>query len=237
MKNINLNVSFGSLAIAIIILGLFVYKGLKSFADKERTVTVKGLSERTVDADYANLTIQYAVGGNEMNSVLKDIEDNNKKIKDFAVSKGLSENEITINVPAIKDKKNQEYGGEQNITYRYYATVKITFISNKVQSVRNVEINQFELFKEGINLIKQDEYYYEGNKQTYTFTKLNDIKPDMIKESITNAKKSADEFALSSKSKIKDIKSAHQGQFEIIPTDNPLKVKLRVVSTIEYFLK
>jgi len=237
MKELSLKISVVSLAVAIVIAGFFIYKGLRSFADKERIVTVRGLSERIVDVDNANLVISYAVGGNEMSEVLKEIEQNNKKIKDFVIAKGLTEKEISINVPNIKDKKNQEYGGEYNITYRYYATVKITLISNKVSIVRDIEMNQFDLFKEGVNLIKND-YYYEGeNNRTYSFTKLNDIKPDMIKESIKNARKAADEFAQSSNSKIKNIKSAYQGQFEITSTDDPLKVKVRVVSTINYFVK
>ncbi len=237
MKELSLKISVVSLAVAIVIAGFFIYKGLRSFADKERIVTVRGLSERIVDVDNANLVISYAVGGNEMSEVLKEIEQNNKKIKDFVIAKGLTEKEISINVPNIKDKKNQEYGGEYNITYRYYATVKITLISNKVSIVRDIEMNQFDLFKEGVNLIKND-YYYDGEyNRTYSFTKLNDIKPDMIKESIKNAKKAADEFAQSSNSKIKNIKSAYQGQFEITSTDDPLKVKVRVVSTINYFVK
>lgn len=237
MKELSLKISVVSLAVAIVIAGFFIYKGLRSFADKERIVTVRGLSERIVNVDNANLVISYAVGGNEMSEVLKEIEQNNKKIKDFVIAKGLTEKEISVNVPNIKDKKNQEYGGEYNITYRYYATVKITLISNKVSIVRDIEMNQFDLFKEGVNLIKND-YYYEGeNNRTYSFTKLNDIKPDMIKESIKNAKKAADEFAQSSDSKIKNIKSAYQGQFEITSTDDPLKVKVRVVSTINYFVK
>lgn len=237
MKELSLKISVVSLAVAIVIAGFFIYKGLRSFADKERIVTVRGLSERIVDVDNANLVISYAVGGNEMSEVLKEIEQNNKKIKDFVIAKGLTEKEISVNVPNIKDKKNQEYGGEYNITYRYYATVKITLISNKVSIVRDIEMNQFDLFKEGVNLIKND-YYYDGEyNRTYSFTKLNDIKPDMIKESIKNAKKAADEFAQSSNSKIKNIKSAYQGQFEITSTDDPLKVKVRVVSTINYFVK
>lgn len=237
MKELSLKIFFGILAVAIVIMGFFIYRGLCSFSDKERIVTVRGLSERIVNVDNANLVISYAVGGNEMSEVLKEIERNNKKVKDFVIAKGLTEKEISINVPNIKDKRNQEYGNEYNITYRYYATVKITLISNKVSIVRDIEMNQFDLFKEGVNLIKND-YYYEGeNNRTYSFTKLNDIKPDMIKESIKNAKKAADEFAQSSNSKIKNIKSAYQGQFEITSTDDPLKVKVRVVSTINYFVK
>lgn len=224
--------------VAVVILGICIYKGLNSFAAKERVVTVKGLSERTIDVDYANLNIKYVVGGNIMSEVLAQIETNNKIIKDFAISKGLSNSEITFAVPNIKDKENQEYGTvNQNERYRYYATVKVSFISNKVKQVYEIETSQFKLMKEGINLIQQPDYDYYGNQtQTYTFTQLNKIKPEMIKESITNAKKSADEFAQSSNSKVKKIKSARQGQFEIVSTDNPLKVKIRVVSTIDYFI-
>ncbi|MDO5761005.1 MAG: SIMPL domain-containing protein [Bacteroidota bacterium] len=237
MKNLNLTISVVILALAIVILGAFIYRGLRTFADKEKSVTVRGLAERIVDVDNANLTIKYVVGGNEMSEVLKEIERNNKKITSFVKSKGLSEKEISINVPNIKDKKNQEYGNEQYLT-RYYATVKITLISNKVNVIRDIEMNQFDLYKEGINLNTQNEYYYEGNNSNvYSFTKLNDIKPEMIKESIKNAKKAAEEFTQSSDAKIKGIKSAHQGQFEITPTDDPLKVKVRVVSTINYFIK
>jgi len=237
MKSICKEILFGSVAIAIVILGLFIYKGLRTFADKERVVSVRGLSERTVNADNAKLGIKYAVGGNELSEILREIEKNNKIIIAFAKSKGLKESEISIGVPDIKDKKNQEYDGGLKYTTRYYATVKIALISDKVDVVRNIEINQFDLFKDGITLIKDENYYYEENNDIYSFTKLNDIKPDMIKESIINAKKAAQEFTQNSDAKLDGIKSAYQGQFEITPTDDPLKVKVRVVSTITYFIK
>lgn len=216
---------------------MFIYKGLQTFANKERIVTVRGLAERIVDVNSANLSIRYAVGGNEMSEVLREIEQCNDKIVKFVKSKGLTEKEFSIGVPNIRDKKNQAYGNETYIT-RYYATVKISLMSDKVNVVRDIEVSQFDLYKEGINLMTtEDDYYdYDGNNR-YTFTKLNDIKPQMIQESIKNAEKAANEFAQVSNAKIKGIQSAYQGQFEITPTDDPLKVKVRVVSTIKYFVK
>lgn len=236
MKETNLKILTTSLfAIAIIILGLFIYKGLQTFANKERIVTVRGLAERIVEANSANLSIKYAVGGNEMSEVLREIEQCNDKIVKFVKSKGLTEKEISIGVPSIKDKKNQAYN-ETYIT-RYYATVKISLMSDRVNVVRDIEVSQFDLYKEGINLLSENDYYdYDGN-EGYSFTKLNDIKPQMIQESIKNAEKAANEFAQVSNAKIKGIQSAYQGQFEITPTDDPLKVKVRVVSTIKYFVK
>lgn len=238
MKETNLKILTSSLfAIAIIILGLFIYLGLQTFANKERVVTVRGLAEKIVDVNSANLTIKYVVGGNKMSEVLREIEQNNAKIVKFVKSKGLTENEISIGVPNIKDKKNQAYGNESYLT-RYYAIVRISLMSEKVKEVRDIEVSQFDLYKEGINLTTDYEFYdYNNNNVGYNFTKLNDIKPQMIQESIKNAEKAANEFAQVSNAKIKGIKSAYQGQFEIIPTDDPLKVKIRVVSTINYFVK
>ena len=237
MKETASKIAVFSIAIAIVIMGYCIYKGLHSFADKERVVAVRGLSEHIVNADYANLTIKYEVADNDMTSLLATIEANNKKIKEFATSKGVTESEITVKVPKIEDRQASGYVSDK-IVYRYYASVSIVLMSSKVTNVRDIEMSQFDLYKQGIKLVNGSIYdYSESSGGSYTFTKLNDIKPQMIQESIKNAKKAADEFASSSDSKVKNIKSAYQGQFEIIPTDDPLKVKVRVVSTIQYFIK
>lgn len=222
-------------SISLLFVGFFIYKGLKTFSDKERVVSVRGLSEMIVDADYANLKIKYTEGDNDMQSLLNKIEDNNNKIVSFIKSNGLTDSEINLGVPVIKDKKNTEYNNNYSSnSLRYYCEETITIQSNKVENVRKIELSQFDLYKQGITL-SQNSYEYEGDSK-YTFTKLNDIKPKMIEESTNNARIAGEQFSKNSKSKLGGIKSAYQGQFEITPTENPLKLKVRVVSSISYFL-
>ncbi|MDD2576576.1 MAG: SIMPL domain-containing protein [Bacteroidales bacterium] len=222
-------------SISLLFVGFFIYKGLKTFSDKERVVSVRGLSEMIVDADYANLKIKYTEGDNDMQSLLNKIEDNNNKIVSFIKSNGLTDSEINLGVPVIKDKKNTEYNNNYSSnSLRYYCEETITIQSNKVENVRKIELSQFDLYKQGITL-SQSSYEYEGDSK-YTFTKLNDIKPKMIEESTNNARIAGEQFSKNSKSKLGGIKSAYQGQFEITPTENPLKLKVRVVSSISYFL-
>lgn len=222
-------------SISLFFVGFFIYKGLKTFSDKERVVSVRGLSEMIVDADYANLKIKYTEGDNDMQSLLNKIEDNNNKIVSFIKSNGLTDSEINLGVPVIKDKKNTEYNNNYSSnSLRYYCEETITIQSNKVENVRKIELSQFDLYKQGITL-SQSSYEYEGDSK-YTFTKLNDIKPKMIEESTNNARIAGEQFSKNSKSKLGGIKSAYQGQFEITPTENPLKLKVRVVSSISYFL-
>ena len=65
------------------------------------------------------------------------------------------------------------------------------------------------------------------------------MKPKMMEEAIANARKTAEQFAKNSESKLNKIVSADQGQFSIDNRDSntPYVKKVRVVTTITYSLK
>jgi hypothetical protein len=91
-----------------------------------------------------------------------------------------------------------------------------------------------ELGKKGI-------VFTGGNYQfqtEYIFTRLNEIKPEMIEEATRKAREVAEKFAMDSQSTLGKIKRASQGQFSISDRDknNPHIKKVRVVSTVEYYL-
>ena len=68
---------------------------------------------------------------------------------------------------------------------------------------------------------------------------MNKIKPDMVADATKNARQAAEKFAQDSNSNLGKIKSASQGQFSIEDRDQytPYIKLVRVVSTIEYYLK
>jgi len=78
---------------------------------------------------------------------------------------------------------------------------------------------------------------YEA-KTEYIFTRLNQVKPQMVEEATRKAREIALKFAADSKSRLGKIKRASQGQFSIKSRDknNPHIKKVRVVSTVEYYL-
>jgi hypothetical protein len=92
----------------------------------------------------------------------------------------------------------------------------------------------FELGKQGIAITGED---YQS-KTVFLYTKLNEIKPAMIEEATQNARAVAEKFAQDSKSRLGKIRSASQGQFSIDDRDSntPYIKKVRVVSTLEYYL-
>lgn len=72
---------------------------------------------------------------------------------------------------------------------------------------------QAELLKQGIAVT------VNNYSVRYEYTKLNEIKPQMIEEATKNARKAAEKFAKDLGSKLGKIKNATQGQFVISDRD------------------
>ena len=226
------------------ILGIFIFLGLSTlgyffksaiveYKQFDRTVNVKGLSEKEYKADIVIWPITYTEVSNNLEEIYNSIDKNNEKIDNFLLSNGIEKSEITFSAPIITDKVAQQYGNEK-INYRYNARQTITVYSKNIDGVRAVKTSLSKLGKQGI-VFSGDNY---GSRTEYIFTKLNEVKPKMIEEATKKAREVAQKFAFDSKSKLGKIKKASQGQFSISQRDknNPQIKKIRVVSTVEYYL-
>ena len=227
-------VSAALLAVSIVILGFCVKWGIDDLANKDRKVSVKGLSEREVDADKVTWPILSKELGNNLPELYNRIAVTQGKIKKFLMSNGVKENEINVNAPVVIDLNADQYNTNQR-AYRYNITSIVTVTSRNVKLVRSIIARQGELLKEGIAIVDGG---YE-NPVKYEFVSFNSMKPKMMEEAIANARKTAEQFAKNSESKLNKIVSADQGQFSIDNRDSntPYVKKVRVVTTITYSLK
>ncbi len=218
----------------LVALGYLLGSAAIKFKEYERTVTAKGLSEQEHEADIVIWPIQFTEASNDLAQLYLSIESGTLKIRSFLEKSGISADEISLSPPAITDKSAQQYGGNQGAEFRYTAIQTVIVYSKNVKGVRKIMSSLSELGKSGI-------VFTGGNYETqteYIFTRLNEIKPDMIEEATRKAREVAQKFATDSESKLGKIKRATQGQFSINPRDknNPHIKRVRVVSTVEYYL-
>ncbi len=220
--------------IGLAALGFLLGKAAIDFKQYERSVTVKGLSEREYDADVVIWPIQFTAADNDLESLYGSIDRSTSRIRTFLAEKGVSPEAITLSTPSITDKSAQQYGGSARPEYRYTALQTVTVYSHDITGVRSIMSSLSELGKEGIVFTGGD---YQSQTE-YIFTRLNEVKPEMVEEATRKAREVAQKFAMDSDSKLGKIKRASQGQFSISARDknNPHIKKLRVVSTVEYYL-
>lgn len=222
------------LAIAVVILGLCLKGGIDNFTNKDRRVTVKGLSEVEVNADKVTWPILTQELGNNLPDLYDKMGQTQEAIKKYLLSNGIKDSEIQMNAPTVIDMSANQYS-ENRSPYRYKTTSSMTVTSGNVKLVRELIDRQGELLRQGIAIIN-DQY---DSQVSYEYVSFAEMKPKMMAEAIKNAEATAEQFAENSSSKLNKIVSADQGQFSISDRDNytPYIKKVRVVTTITYSLK
>ena len=233
MKNLKLTptVIFSlSLCLAAFILSCAISK----IGQPVRTVYVKGLSEIEIPADHVVWPLAHVEMGNSLPQLYSTVERKNKVIIKFLHEGGVSESDISVNNIIVLDRDADTYTADK-LPFRYKVTQVIIVSSNNVGTVRKLIDKQTELLKKNIYL-NTGRWSYPVN---YTFNALEEVKPSMIQQATKNARASAQKFADDSESKIGKIKTASQGQLSISSRDEytPLIKKLRVVTSVEFFLQ
>lgn len=222
------------IAFGLSMLGIFIRNGFGKISQNARVVTVRGLCEQEVEANKVTWPIVSKEVGDDLSVIYSDIQNSNSTITAFLKSNGIKDNEITINAPQVVDMAADRYNNTP-VPYRYNVTNVVVVTSSNVDLVRKLIERQTALLKDGIAIVAGD-YNYQT---VYEYTDLNKIKPEMIAKATKNAREAAKKFADDSDSRLGKIKTASQGQFSIEDRDQytPFIKKVRVVSTIEYYLK
>ena len=224
----------GFVCLGLALLGYLVSEGALRFKALERSVTVKGLSEREVPADTAIWPIKFNEAENNLNTLFETIQRKTALVVGFLRESGFASEEISVSAPAIVDRQAQGYADANRIPFRYAGNSTITVYTPKVATVRTTMTRLVNLGKQGVAITGED---YSA-KTEFLFSRLNEIKPAMVEEATNNAREVAEKFAQDSQSKLGRIRRASQGQFSIADRDSttPHIKKVRVVSTVEYYL-
>ncbi len=214
-------------------VGYFVGQGWVDAKKVDRSVEVKGLAEREVPADSAIWPVQIVAAGNELQSLLTQVDAQTGQVEAFLKENGFSAEEISVSAPNVIDRQAQNFG-DPNQRLRFSVTRTLTVFTEQVDRVRNSSSGLLELGKAGV-VISQENYEL---RTQFLFNGLNELKPAMIEEATRNARQVAEKFAADSGSRLGKIRSARQGQFSITDRDsnNPQIKKVRVVSTLNYYL-
>ncbi|MES2176173.1 MAG: SIMPL domain-containing protein [Pseudomonadota bacterium] len=219
------------LAFGTIAGGYLLGDGLKRAKAADRSVTVRGLAEKDVTADLATWSISYSATGFDLPTVRAEIDNNTKELQAYFNGLGFKPGELTPTGAGVNQYLNN---GVNNITI----TQRMLLRTTDVASAQKAVAQQFDLVRRGVTL-------QEGSGMKYSFTKLNDVKPDMVAAATRDARAAAEQFAKDAGSGVGGIKSATQGYFSIDArdgeggdgsSDTPYK-KVRVVTTVDFYLK
>jgi hypothetical protein len=228
-------------AIGLTTSGYALGDGLRrSKMAEHRTVTVRGVSERDVTADLATWSINFSHQGDDLGSVQQSVDQQARAVRGFFQRAGFRPDEVVDSDVSFSREQLKDKDGKPVGPQRLTVSRSIQLRTSDVMRVRAAYTRQAELLRDGVELA--------GSNVSYTFTKLNALKPAMIAEANLNARSSAEQFAHDSGAEVGRIKTASQGYFSVGARDgedcddcgssggsSPFQ-KVRVVTTIDYDL-
>lgn len=203
---------------------------------------MKGISEREARADLAIWPLHVVSSADDLAQANALIQSGVQKVWLFLARHGIDTAQASLQGFAVADASTNQYGNATRGS-RFVIHQTIMVRSAKPDVVLAASQRVAELVSAGVVLAQGEEYGSRG--PTFIFSGLNALKPQMIAEATARAREGAEQFARDSHSPLGGIRTASQGVFSILPRDQAQGITeesqifktVRVVSTVEYFLK
>lgn len=227
------------LSISAIVSASLISDGLTDLRTGDRYVTVKGVAEREVSADLALWPIRFVATGGSLSEAQDQARDSRNAIMAFLKLQAISDDSVELQSLDVTDTRANPY--QDNSEQKFIINQTLMVRSTDIEKIRQAAQGVSELVDSGV-ILSSD---YSSGSPTYLFNRLNEIKPEMIAEATASAREAASQFAKDAKTELGDLRRANQGVFQILARDQAPGVsqqqqpnkKVRVVSTVEYYLR
>jgi hypothetical protein len=199
------------IATAIILVGYFFSSAWENTHYSYRTAAVTGLGKQDFTSDLIVWRTSFTRSAYSLQDANRLIKDDIKTVKKFLKENGISENEAAYSSLKINRNYKQlynesgKYTGETFDGYTLFQEVIIE--SKKLTPVENAIIKVGDLIEKGIEFSAEEPDYY--------YTKLSDLKLELLKNATEDALKRAQTITQNAQSNIKALKGAEMGVFQI----------------------
>jgi uncharacterized protein len=171
-----------------------------------KTITVKGYAEMDIVSDFVIWSASISTTSETRRESFTKIREHIDKVMKYLAEKGIKSDSIELhNLHSNEIFEYYQGGGSRLIGYRFNQDFSV--ISRDLNKMKNLSNEINELVLSGITIASY--------APQYSYTKLNDLKVQMLGEATKDARIRAEQIAKSGGSQISGIISASQGVFQI----------------------
>ncbi len=202
------------IAVATIAASVILSQGfLKVMKFTKEIINVTGSAQKDIKSDYIVWRGSFARREVDLKTAYKEVRDDLDKVKAYLISKGASEKETIIaQVSTETVYKKNEKGNDTNDIEGYRVTQGIEVRSNEVDKIDRVSREVTELIDQGVA--------FASGAPEYFYTKLDELKIEMLAKATENAKQRAENMAKATGNKIGFMRNARMGVFQITPINS-----------------
>lgn len=193
--------------LAFVFMGSYIYNSKKP----AKTVSVIGLAEKDFTSDLIVWDLSFSAQDMNQKTAYAEVKKQSKIVKEFLTSKGIDAKESLFKALNTEKEYDYYYDKESERSFSKFAGYKITqsvrIESNDVEKVEEAYLEISELLDKGVDV--------DASSPDYYYTKLSDLKIEMLAEASEDAKTRAETIVKNAGGKIKGLQSANMGVFQI----------------------
>jgi len=227
------------LSAGIIIATIVIAKTIEHVKFQNQRIQVKGFAERTITSDIAVWRGKITARSPDLVTAYDKLQTDLEKVLSYLQQQGMKTEDIAI--PAVVTTvqyKRTEKGIITNVVEGYVLGQTVGITSPNVEHIAGIANEATALIKEGIEFVSFPPQYF--------YTKLDDMKIELLGEATKNAGRRAEQLAENSGSEVGTLKYASQGVFQITPVystkvsdygiydTTTIKKSVKAVVTMEY---
>ncbi len=179
----------------------------------DQTIVVTGSARKRIRSDLVIWKAGVSYQAPALADTYRSLSENVPRVKSYLIGKGIPENQITISSISSQTLHARTDSGED--------TGQITGYSLRQElEVRSTDVDKIaKIAREATELINQG-ILVESMAPEYHYTKLGDLKVEMLSEAAKDAKVRAQQIAQSTGSSIGSVRTARMGVLQITPADS-----------------
>ena len=197
-------------SIAIVIAAWFLGNSYVDRANPDGTISVTGAGSENFTSDLIVWEGRFSQMSENLETAYNQLNQDKNTVKDYLIEKGIKEENIVFNSVQTNEQREQQY---QNGNYTgsifkgYQLSQSVKIESNDVELIENVSREITELLNKGVQ--------FNSTPPRYYYTKLADLKIEMISKATEDARVRAEKIAENSGGTLGELKSANMGVFQI----------------------
>jgi uncharacterized protein len=197
------------LAIGIVAAAWIAGSAAVRIADSRSTITVTGSAKMQIRSDMVVWRGTFSAQASTLQEAYGMLSAAHQRVRDYLAGKGMADSSLvfgSINTFAFRNRVN---GMETSTITAYRLSQAVEVRSGDVDGITALARESTELIQKGVE--------FESGVPEYLYTKLADLKVEMLAQATKDARARADEMAKNAGSVIGKLRGARMGVFQITP--------------------
>ena len=197
-------------SIAIVLAAWFLGNAYVSRANPDGVISVTGSGSENFTSDLIVWEGQFSRVSPNLEQAYKELNQDKETVRQYLLDKGIKQENIVFNSVQTNEQRENQYqnGNYVGSIFKGYELVQSVKIeSNDVELIESVSREITELLNKGVQ--------FNSTPPRYYYTKIADLKIEMISKATEDARLRAEKIAQNSGGKLGDLKNANMGVFQI----------------------